>query len=114
MSEIIAYCGLDCLQCGALIATKTNDDSKRAEVAALWSEEFGTDLQAGDIYCDGCTSERGLLFQHCSVCEIRKCGLEKSLPNCGHCDEYPCTKLTEFFAVVPDAKITLDGIQAGL
>ncbi len=114
MDEMIAYCGLDCLQCGALIATKTNDDAKRAEVAALWSEEFGTDLQAGDIYCDGCTSVSGLLFQHCSVCEIRKCGVDKGVANCGHCAEYPCTKLTEFFAVVPDAKIKLDGIRAGL
>jgi len=114
IEKMITYCGLDCLQCGALIAARTNDDGKRADVAALWRDEYGADIKAEDIYCDGCTSEGGLLFQHCSVCEIRKCGVDKGVVICGYCEEYPCTKLTEFFAAVPDAKIILDGIRAGL
>jgi hypothetical protein len=114
MNEIIAYCGLDCSQCGALIATETNDAAKRVEVAAMWSEEFNADIRPEHIYCDGCVSEGGVLYQHCSVCEIRKCGSDKGLANCGHCDEYPCIKLAEFFAVVPDAKTRLDGVRAGL
>jgi hypothetical protein len=80
----------------------------------LWSQEHGADLKAEDIYCDGCTSDGGQLFQHCSVCEIRKCGLERGVVNCAHCDDYACTKLTEFFGMVPESKIKLDGIRAGL
>lgn len=114
MNEMIAYCGLDCLQCGALIATQTNDDAKRAEVAALWSEEFGADIAAKDINCDGCISEGGIFYQHCEVCEIRNCGVAKGILNCAHCDEYPCTRLTEFFTAVPEAKTRLNGIRAGL
>ena len=114
MNEMIAYCGLDCLQCGALIATRTNDDGKRVEVAALWTEEHGGDINAEDINCDGCTSEGGQLYRHCAVCEIRKCGVEKGVVNCAHCDEYPCAKLTEFFVMVPTSKIKLDGIRVGL
>jgi hypothetical protein len=114
MHEMIAYCGLDCLQCGALIATQTKNDEKRAEVAALWSEEYGGDIQPEDIHCDGCISEGGHLFGHCAVCEIRKCGLAKGVENCAHCGEYPCMKITDFFVMVPDAKIKLDGIRAGL
>lgn len=114
MNEMIAYCGLDCLQCGALIATRTNDDVKRAEVAALWREEFGADITAEDINCDGCLSEDGLLYQHCQVCEIRTCGLQKGVVNCAHCNEYPCAKLADFLAAVPEAKTRLDAISARL
>lgn len=114
MNELIAYCGLDCLQCGALIATRTNDDVKRAEVAALWMKEYGGDIKAEDIYCDGCISVGGQLYQHCAVCEFRKCGVEKGVENCAHCDEYPCTKLADFLAAVPDLKIKLDEIRAEL
>jgi hypothetical protein len=114
MNEMIAYCGLDCLQCSALIATRTNDDVKRAEVAALWREEFGADITAEDIYCDGCLSESGPLYQHCEVCEIRKCGVQKGVVNCAHCGEYLCTKLADFLAAVPEAKAKLDAVRAGL
>lgn len=38
MKEMIAVCGLDCSQCGAFLATKENDDKKRAKVAQEWSK----------------------------------------------------------------------------
>jgi len=112
MNEMIAYCGLDCIQCGALIATRTDDDVKRAEVAALWREEFGANITAEDIDCDGCLSEGGMLYQHCRVCEIRKCGVQKGVENCAYCSEYPCAKLADFLAVVTEAKTRLDAIRA--
>ena len=33
LAEMIAVCELDCSKCGAFLATKENDDKKRAEVA---------------------------------------------------------------------------------
>ena len=33
---MIGYCGLDCAQCEAFIATQNNDDALRAKVAAEW------------------------------------------------------------------------------
>ena len=112
MNEMVAYCGLDCHQCGAFIATRDDDDSKRAEVAALWSSEFDADIQAGDINCDGCTSEGGVRFRHCEVCEIRNCGVEKGVANCAYCSEYACAKLSDCLAMVPETKTRLERIRA--
>jgi len=103
MGKILAVCGLDCAQCGAYIATQTNDDQKRAEVAAEWSREYRSDVKPEDIYCDGCLSGDGRLYSHCHVCEFRKCGLDKGLANCAHCDEYVCEKLEKFIQMVPQA-----------
>lgn len=114
MEEMITYCGLDCLHCGALIATRADDDAMRAEVAALWAEEYGAVIKPENINCDGCTSEGGIRYQHCEVCEIRKCGVAKGVLNCAYCDEYACSKLSKFFTMVPESKIKLDGIRAGL
>lgn len=114
MNEMIAFCGINCHQCGALIATKENDDVKRREVADLWSKEFNTDIQPQDINCVGCISEGGILFSHCYVCEIRKCGRAKAIENCAYCAEHACDKLEGFFSMVPEAKTRLDKIRAEL
>lgn len=114
MKEMIAYCGIPCHACGALIATQNNDDAKRKEVAELWASQYNIDVKPEDINCDGCLSEGGVLFSHCNVCEIRHCARETKQVHCAHCDDYPCTKLTEFFKMVPDAQKTLDGIRQGL
>ena len=114
MNEMIGFCGLNCHQCGAFLATRENYDVKRREVAELWSKEYGTDIRAQDINCDGCISNGGILFSHCDVCEIRKCGKEKGIVNCAFCSDYPCTKLAEFFALVPESKTRLDSIRGGI
>ena len=49
MEKMIAFCGLACHECSALLATKANDDGKRAEVAKLWSKQFNTDIKPEDI-----------------------------------------------------------------
>lgn len=114
MNEMIAFCGLDCHQCGAFLATRDNDDNKRREVADLWSREYGGNIRAQDINCDGSISEGGILFSHCEVCEMRKCGQERGLTNCAYCSEYPCANLTEFFTMAPESKTRLDRVRAGI
>jgi hypothetical protein len=114
MSEMIAFCGLDCAQCGALIATKLNDDDKRQHVAEEWSFQFHRDLQLQDINCDGCTSDSGVLYSHCEVCRIRRCGRQKQLLNCAYCGDYPCEDLSNFFTSVPEARARLDQIRNGI
>ena len=114
MEEMISVCGLLCSECGALIATKSDDDEKRAEVAETWSKQYNVDIKPEDINCDGCLSDSERLFSHCKVCEIRKCGKERSIANCAYCDEYACEKLEKFFQMVPDAKKRLDEIRSRL
>ena len=111
MSEMTAVCGLLCNECGAFIATSNDDDERRAEVAQLWSKQYNQDIKPEDINCDGCTSDSDLLFGHCKVCEIRKCGKEKAVVNCAYCDEYACEKLEGLFKMVPDARKQLDSIR---
>lgn len=52
MKTMIAFCGLAYHECGALLATKANDDAKRQEVAVMWSKEFNVDIKAQDINCE--------------------------------------------------------------
>ncbi len=114
MKAMISICGLPCHECGAFTATQSDDDEKRAEVAAMWSKMYEAEIKPSDINCDGCTSEGGRLFQHCTVCEIRKCGKGRGVVNCAHCEDYACEKLEEFFKMVPDCRTTLDEIRSGL
>jgi hypothetical protein len=114
MAGMIAFCGLDCGVCPAYEATQNNDDEGRKKVAETWSSQYGVDVKAEEINCDGCTSSTGPHFKYCNVCEIRKCGLERDLVNCAHCGDYACQKLGKFFEMAPDAKKRLDGVRSGL
>ncbi len=114
MEEIVAFCGLLCHECGAFLATKDNDDKKRALVAELWSKEYNVKLKPEDIHCTGCISEGENIFSHCKVCEIRKCGKDKSLVNCAHCNDYACEKLDKFLLMVPECRKRLDTLRSTL
>jgi hypothetical protein len=114
MSEMISICGLKCHECGAFIARRDDDHKVRAETAAIWSKMYGAELKPESINCDGCTSEGGVVFHHCTVCEMRKCAKGRGVVNCAHCSDYACDTLNEFFKMVPEAKETLDAIRATL
>lgn len=107
---IIAYCGLDCSTCDAYIATQENDDTKRKQVAENWSKMFGVEIKSEEINCNGCHSN--LLFSHCKVCKIRKCGMENKYNTCGDCKDYSCEKLKEIHDHDSTAKERLDKIAA--
>jgi len=106
----ISYCGLDCFECVAYIATQEGDEEKLIKLAQEWyGVEEGPDLCA----CDGCKPE-GRKNQHCSECGIRECAIDKGVENCAHCSEYICEKLGEFFGEVAIAKENLDKIYQSL
>jgi hypothetical protein len=114
MEEMVSFCGLLCNECGAFIATKNNDDKKRKEVAELWHKEFNVEIKLEEINCSGCLSDSEPLFKHCKVCEVRKCGKEKAIENCAHCDEYACEKLEKIFQMASETKKRLDKIRSKL
>ena len=111
---MIAYCGLICLECPAFIATQENSHNKRAKTARTWSKEFGVEIKPEDINCDGCMTDSGRLFSHCNVCEIRLCGREKQIQNCGHCMQFACNKLDFVHNAVPSAKEILREIKKSI
>lgn len=92
--KMIAYCGVNCFDCIACQATKSNDASARQKVADQWNARHGWNLKAEDVNCDGCLPGKGRLFSYCFTCEARQCGIKKGLPNCAPCADYACDKLT--------------------
>jgi hypothetical protein len=114
MDEMIAYCGLVCTGCPAYIATQSDDDAEREKVATKWSSEFNADIKPEDINCDGCLASGIRLFSHAKVCEIRKCGTEHGVVNCGLCVDYPCETVKGVIDHLPDAKARLDGMKADI
>ncbi|MFH1961488.1 MAG: DUF3795 domain-containing protein [bacterium] len=111
MEKMIGFCGIVCTECPTFLATQKDDDDERRKVAEMWSKQYNMDIPPEHINCDGCLSESERLFGHCKVCEVRKCGQEKSLKNCAYCDEYACEKLNKFFEMAPNAKTTLEEIR---
>jgi len=112
MEEIVAYCGLVCTECPAYKATKEDDDKARAKIAEEWSKRYQHSFKTEDINCSGCLAVGDVQIGYCRVSEIRKCGSDRKVLNCGYCIEYPCDKLNEFHTKVVEAKANLEAIRS--
>jgi hypothetical protein len=108
MEKIISCCGLDCAKCDARIATLNDDNELRKSTAEKWSVDFNApELTFTMINCTGCREE-GVKFNHCNVCEIRKCVRSKGFDTCGECSEMStCTIVGAIHKYVPDAVTNL-------
>ncbi|MCR5347990.1 MAG: DUF3795 domain-containing protein [Bacilli bacterium] len=91
---LIAYCGLNCEECEAYIATMNDDDALREKVAKEWSIANKVEITKEMINCEGCRAN-GKKFLFCDkLCPIRICGKEKSVDTCGECANLKtCEKL---------------------
>jgi hypothetical protein len=115
MQQIIGVCGLDCSACAGYLATQANDEAAKERVAGQWRVEFGNPkIDVAYVTCDGCLAATGRLGGHCAECEPRLCAVERGYPNCAHCPDYGCEKISKLLALIPDAKARLDEIRAGL
>ncbi|NLI98259.1 DUF3795 domain-containing protein [bacterium] len=112
MSKLISICGLNCAECSAYIAYKTDDNALREKTAKEWSKQYGFAFTPEHINCAGCLEAEGPHIGHCSECEIRKCGQERGVANCAHCPDYACEKLAKFLDMVTAAKKNLEEIRA--
>ena len=103
MEKMIAYCGLDCAECGAYKAMQNNDQALREKIAAEWTTAHNFNFTPEMINCSSCKSD-GIKIGHCSQCEMRKCASEKDVVNCGACAEFKtCKTINDFIAQVPGA-----------
>ena len=107
---MIAYCGLDCAQCDAYLATIENSDAKRIETAQKWSRMYQHDIKPEQIHCTGCKSG-GTRFFHCDHCEIRQCCVSKNVDHCAACNEYICDTLAGFIKLAPQAGLALETLR---
>lgn len=119
MYEMTAYCGLDCEHCPAYVATQKDDMAELGRVAAEWNKDFGMEIPAESIICDGCKAN-ARICAYCSMCQVRSCGEERGIPTCAHCEEYVSGKLESLpvFTVsiggAPSAKENLEEIRESL
>lgn len=111
MAKLIAYCGLDCVQCPAYIATQKNDKEGLAKTAAQWSKQFKATVKPEEVICDGCASPSNRKASYCAICEIRTCCVGKGKENCALCEEYICEKLGKLLKDWPGAKENLEKIK---
>ena len=110
MNKLIAFCGLDCGECDAYIATRDNNQALRERTARLWSELNNATILPEQINCQGCRMDGAKTVFCEQLCQIRHCAMGKSLDNCGGCDEMEsCAKLGAVTAHRPDAMDRLRG-----
>jgi len=108
----IAFCGLDCEECPAYLATQNDDHESLKKTAETWSRQLGLDIKPEDCICDGCHPYEGSrIGGYCSECPMRACGSKKSYPNCAYCPDYPCANLSKFQVGVEGIKQRLDAIR---
>lgn len=111
MRDGIAFCGLECRSCPALLATARGDEEALAEVAARWSRVAGREIRAEAIMCDGCESDTGRVNEFCAVCAIRKCGRSRGFSTCADCADYPCRTLLDFSPFESECRPRLDRLR---
>ena len=115
MAGVQAYCGLDCGECDAYIATQNNDQAELEQVARKWAKEYGGKEFRGDMcVCDGCSSGKRISTAHAATCGVRVCASARKVPTCAHCPDYGCATLKGFFAFAPILKDKLEAIRKSL
>ena len=111
---MIVYCGLNCSECPALIAYKTDDEALRKETVKKWATPDNP-VSVEDINCTGCKSTEPPIHSFCSRCEVRSCAIEHEVETCAHCPDYSCEKLDKIVELVGDeARNRLEKIRKQL
>jgi hypothetical protein len=114
MKEIVAYCGVVCSECPTYQVTQNNDNEARSKIAAEWSQRYKMSVKPEAVVCDGCLAVGKRLIGYCNVCEIRKCGMDNKVLNCGYCKEYPCDRLNKVHKISKNARDRLDAIRKSI
>jgi hypothetical protein len=77
----------------------------RADIAEHIKKLYGQECKPEDVTdCDGCRCEDDRLLAASRNCQVRKCGRQKGVENCAHCNEYPCEELEKLSAEEPEVK----------
>lgn len=116
--QMTAPCGLGCFACAYYKENITE------ELAEQTGKHLG--VEAKDIPCEGCRSEKGCSFEMPLTCGkgciTKNCVEKKGLHNCSECDEFPCENLMPVVDMADGAphntkmynlsRIKLNGIEA--
>ena len=112
MAKIQPFCGLDCGDCEAYVATQKNDRAGLEATAKKWAVQFGgKEVSADTCICDGCPSGKRISTAHAATCAIRLCASARKVTTCTHCQDYGCATLNGFFTFAPVLKDKLEAIR---
>jgi hypothetical protein len=107
---LTGYCGLDCGECPAYVAYRTNDDELRAKMAKEWGSA-DSPVSPSDINCASCTSD-GVRWTWCQQCAVRICAAERNVTTCAVCPDYGCERLEAFFSMAgEEARQKLEALR---
>ena len=110
MRPNIAYCGLDCEQCDAYIATLHDDQALREKTAKLWAALNHAPILPEHINCQGCRADGAKTVFCEQLCAVRRCARQRGVDTCGDCPEMEsCPTVGAIFANAPQAKKNLIG-----
>ena len=110
MLQMLAPCGIDCVQCDAYIATQTQDIALKQKLADAYKTNFGKEIALDDLDCDGCPAE-GRHIGFCAQCLIRACAFEKGFATCAECAQFPCEKGSFIWTDNSKSKATLEALR---
>jgi hypothetical protein len=114
VTQMFAYCGLDCATCPAYIATQADDQAAKEKIVAEWRIQFNApEMPVEAATCDGCTAS-GRHGGYCGTCAVRACGAKRGVVTCAHCPDYGCEKLEAFLLMAPPARENLEAIRRSL
>ncbi len=95
MKAKIGFCGYRCELCPAFRENIAKDED-RQRTSDGWFKYYGFRIPAEEIYCDGCSADDSSNPRRIDPgCEVRACAMGKGLPNCAHCDDFICEKLSK-------------------
>ncbi len=92
-AAVLSKCGYRCDLCLAYGPNVARQD-RRAELSDGWHAVFGFRIPPEKIVCDGCTSGNNPRLID-SGCPVRPCVVARGLPNCGHCSELVCDRVSQ-------------------
>ena len=117
MTNMIAYCGIDCAVCPAYLATIAGDQEALAKLAKEWGADAPPEVATPEnLRCSGCREGSGkYLCFFCNDCAIRNCAIERKLESCAYCDDLDgCEKIEPCWQMSPDAKKTIEALRASM
>ncbi len=114
MSTLYAFCGLNCADCAAYVATREHDVKAQEKILAEWRIAYNSpDMPISAVTCYGCTATESC-GGYCTECPVRACANQRGVETCAHCPDYGCEILEGFLQAAPEVRKQLEAIRASL
>lgn len=88
---IYSRCGMRCDLC-LIYRPNVEKEDRRKQICNAWRKIWaGFEPDPETVICDGCCCESGDAALFNPDCEARRCVMNRNIPHCGHCEQFPCS-----------------------